>query len=272
VADRSRAHGPLSARGMIRRFGPGRSRSGPSRVARKVLLLAGIGLAAWSGYQAAALGAAVSAAKSQLSSAPFSAYGRGSRLLVLGDSTGAGVGADAGADSVAGRLRSLNPHLLVENRARQGARIRDLAQQVQATERTRYDAVLVFVGGNDVLQLTPGEDFEARAHEALGQLQGRADLVVVVPPGNVGLSPPLAWPLDRWMSRRAKWVNNTLQRVSEMHGAQCVELFREDGQDPFQADPARFFADDGFHPSSDGYGLWTAEILKQSALSKVVFR
>lgn len=273
-AAKSLPRGALAARGTMRRFfrrGAGR----PSRLARKLLLLAGIGVAAWSGYQAAALAAAVGAAKSQIrATAPFNAFGRGSRLLVIGDSTGVGIGAgDAeAAGSVAGRLRELNPQLLVENRARGGTRIRDLGNQVDASEHARYDAVLVFVGGNDVLQLTPGEDFEARAHELLNRLSSRADLVVLVPPGNLGLSPPLAWPLDRWMTKRARWVNETLQRVAAMHGAQCVELFRERGQDPFQADPDRYFSDDGFHPSAQGYQVWTAEILRQSSLSSVVFR
>ncbi|MET0312104.1 MAG: GDSL-type esterase/lipase family protein [Burkholderiaceae bacterium] len=266
--------GALAARGALRRLFPLR-RSGPSRLARKLMLLAGIGVAAWSGYQAAAIAAAVGAARSQIrETAPFNAFGRGARLLVIGDSTGVGVGTGAGegAASVAGRLRELNPELLVENHSREGSRIRDVGVQVDASEHARYDAVLVFVGGNDVLQLTPGEDFEAHAHEVLNRLASRADLVVLVPPGNVGLSPPLAWPLDRWMSKRARWVNETLQRVAAQHGAQCVELFRESGEDPFEDDPARYFSDDGFHPSADGYELWTAEILRQSSLASVVFR
>lgn len=276
AAGGSRMHGALAARGTIRRFlgrAPGARR--PSRIVRKLMLLAGIGVAAWSGYQAAALAAAVGAAKSQIrATAPFTAFGRGSRLLVIGDSTGVGIGAGQGiaADSVAGRLRELNPQLLVENRAREGTRIRDLGGQVDASEHARYDAVLVFVGRNDVLQLTQGDDFEARAHELMNRLSARADLVVIVPPGDVGLSPPLAWPLDRWMSKRARWVNDSLQRVSAMHGAQCVELFSDSGDDPFQADPARYFSRDGFHPSAAGYEVWTAEILRQSSLSSVVFR
>ena len=60
------------------------------------------------------------------------------RLLVVGDSTAVGSGADSPAASVAGRLASEHARLWVENRARDGARLADVPAQLDDGDE-RFD-------------------------------------------------------------------------------------------------------------------------------------
>src|SRR5690349_8444527 len=72
-------------------------------------------------------------------------------LLVLGDSTGAGVGADKPEDSIAGRLAAYIGATYVENYAVAGAMTDELKFQIQKAKLPKYDYILLQIGGNDVL-------------------------------------------------------------------------------------------------------------------------
>jgi len=83
--------------------------------------------------------------------------GARSRVLVLGDSTGVGVGAGSPSRSLPGLLADEFPDLEIVNACHNGARVADALQQLSpwAEANERFDLVLLFVGGNDVLRLTP---------------------------------------------------------------------------------------------------------------------
>lgn len=79
------------------------------------------------------------------------------RLLIVGDSTGVGLGAVSIEDSLAGRLARDFPQASIENRAELGARIACVLGQL-ADVNAGYDAVLIAAGGNDILRRTPYGD------------------------------------------------------------------------------------------------------------------
>ena len=74
-------------------------------------------------------------------------------LLVVGDSTGVGVGSDNADRSVAGRFGTQFQNWSIENRAVSGARISSLAEQLRGAARQRYDVILIQVAGNDIVRL-----------------------------------------------------------------------------------------------------------------------
>jgi hypothetical protein len=55
------------------------------------------------------------------------------RLLIVGDSTAVGTGASAARHSLAGLIGQSHPRLLIENRAQDGARFSDVANNWAAT-------------------------------------------------------------------------------------------------------------------------------------------
>jgi hypothetical protein len=73
------------------------------------------------------------------------------RMLIVGDSTAVGTGASEAGQSLAGLIGQSHPQLLIENRARDGARFADVARQLGGAGR--FDIVLVQAGGNDVIRL-----------------------------------------------------------------------------------------------------------------------
>lgn len=127
------------------------------------------------------------------------------RILVLGDSTGVGLGADPRQESIAAWLARDFPGAHVINRSACGARVRDLqAQAADPAAQGRWDLVLVLCGGNDVLRRTPARALAADADALLRSLRSRSDEVVWAGVANLGLAPIFLRPLGWWLSLRTR--------------------------------------------------------------------
>lgn len=185
------------------------------------------------------------------------------RFLIVGDSTGIGVGCLDPRSTVPGRLAAAFPGTEVVNHSRDGAQSVDIAQQI-ATSEGRFDLILIFVGGNDVIRLSRYEAVAEAADHALEIAGGRASHVAVVPPADVGAAPLWVWPLDVLYSRRADNVRRAWQiATSQRTNVHLVDLRMARDGDPFRIKPRRFYSADGIHPSADGYALWFAQITAQ---------
>lgn len=231
---------------------------------RPIVLLALLGAAATAGCSAWKLREAGQLARE---SQPFQAQppAPSASLLVVGDSTAVGTGASDPSRSVAGLLGEGLPKLRVVNRAADGARYADIVQQLQG-DTTRYDAVLVLGGGNDVIRGTRADTLDAQVREVADLARHRAPFVVLMPPGNVGNAPffwrPLAW----WMDRRSQALHASVREAANATGATYVNLYKPREQDPFAQRPQELHAKDGLHPSDAGYRLWLQELEGASGL------
>jgi lysophospholipase L1-like esterase len=233
---------------------------------------AGAGLAVLLGLGAATAGYAVlrlrAAARVAARARPFEHGSRqeGARLLVVGDSTAAGAGASAPACSLPGLLARANPSLSVVNRARPGAGFAAMRDQLDANDES-FDAVLILGGASDVLGRTPDAELRELIAAVAQRARVRAELVVFMPPGNLGSLPFLLPPWNWWMSYRARRLQAIVAQVAQANGALHVSLFRERADDPFARHPRRLAAPDGLHPSDAGYELWQRELEAQVQLS-----
>lgn len=189
-------------------------------------------------------------------------------LLVMGDSTGMGTGASHPRDSVAGRIGALHPDWRIDNLAVNGARVADLAAQAERARAlpSRPDLVLLMVGGNDVIRLSNWGLLEADLLASVRQAVARGARVVLVPCAEVGRSPMFLPPMSWWFNARSNTLHRVVASVAARTGALVVDLRTPAEQDPFVQQPARHHAADGLHPSSDGYGVWTRQILASGAL------
>jgi len=189
----------------------------------------------------------------------------GARLLVVGDSTAGGAGASDPIHSLPGLLSRANPSLTVVNKAEPGARFADILEQLDGPER--FDAVLVLGGTRDVLGTTRDAALRDRVQRVAQRARVRAEVVVFMPPGNLGnlrfFLPPWSW----WMSYRARRLQAIVAEVARANGAQHVTLFMEREDDPFARHPRRLSSRDGLHPSDAGYELWQRELETQAQLS-----
>lgn len=202
----------------------------------------------------------------------------GTRVLVVGDSSGVGVGASSPACSVAGRLAAAHPDWSIGNLAAVGSRTAAVAGLVSRLRRRTasrtavghpYDLLIVHTGGNDALHATPTRELA----EAVDRLVAAACLVarhtLVVTGGNLGLAPALSAPWSWWFGAQSRRVRDVFRWRIPGHHVVYVDLFHERASDPTTQDPGRFFAPDGLHPSDDGYALWHSAIDQHVPVAEV---
>jgi lysophospholipase L1-like esterase len=177
------------------------------------------------------------------------------RVLVLGDSTGVGVGAGAPSSSLPGLLGREFPDVDIVNDCCNGARVADALTQLRARAEAgeRYDLLLLFVGGNDVLRLTPWRRLQRDAAELLRQAAPHASRIVWMGSANIGGAPMLSGPLAWWLGWRTGRVMQALRRLALDHGAHFIDFYRPRRLDLFAHWPELYFADDGLHPSAASY-------------------
>ena len=179
------------------------------------------------------------------------------RLLVLGDSTAAGVGAETQHDALPGNLaRSLGAHFGrgVEWTAvgKNGATARDLLEDfVGEATAARYDVVFLTVGANDALTIRSRAAFGRDIRRLLALLrEANPDATIMMSSlpaffRFVLLPNPLRANLylhSRSLEAEARQI------VSAMPGA-----FMSPPPPPYTDG---FFATDLFHPSASGYRDW----------------
>jgi lysophospholipase L1-like esterase len=180
--------------------------------------------------------------------------GAAQRVLLVGDSTGAGVGCCAPDESLAAQLARDFPQAEVRNLCRAGATVADVLASVRALPAApRFDLVLVFAGGNDILQRTPPDVLQQQVDALLGELRSRSRSLLWAGIANVGLAPLFLPPFSWWMSWSTRRINRLLARRVAAAGGRFVDFYRDRGHDPFSAEPARFYAADRVHPSARAY-------------------
>ena len=85
----------------------------------------------------------------------------------------------------------------------------------------------------------------------------RADIVVLMPPGNIGNAPFFLPPLRSWMRRRSLALQAIVAEAARDTGARHLSLFMEREHDPFVQDAARMNASDGLHRATPAIGSGT---------------
>ena len=190
-------------------------------------------------------------------------FGRGTEtatLVVLGDSTGAGVGAD-GADAtypalLARRLaRESGRRIDLVDLAVSGARVQDvLDEQVPAALRRPADVYLVAIGANDVTHLSGLDSVRAGMESIVERLStGPARVVVAGAPDM--RAPAFAEPLRSIVGWRGNAVTRAIEDVARAGGAIVVPLASRT-RDYFLRAPDSHYSADLFHPSTTGYSRW----------------
>jgi len=184
--------------------------------------------------------------------------GRGTplRVLLIGDSSAAGVGAEHQRHALAGRLhQALARHHRVHWRlfARTGWSTRDVLGERARLPPERVDVVTIVLGVNDVTSGSTTARFRANVHALIETLRGRVAPRLIVLSGlpPMGSFPALPQPLRWVMGSRAARFDDELKRIAGEH-ADCAHMALS--QLPL-LDP-RHMASDGFHPGPEIYRMW----------------
>jgi lysophospholipase L1-like esterase len=191
---------------------------------------------------------------------PYTKTGNGlKRLLVLGDSTAVGVGADKPADTLAARVGEEIRATDVHNYAVSGARVADLRSQMASLDGNRYAYILIGIGANDVIRFGDPDGSAAVLSTILEQLPPHDHLIVYMA-GNVGGAQLFPRILNPQYTRRTLAFHKAFAAVVSDAGGAYVNLYVDPAKDPFIQNPDRYLAADGLHPSSAGYLVWFEKI------------
>jgi lysophospholipase L1-like esterase len=177
------------------------------------------------------------------------------RLAVFGDSTAAGVGAQRHQDALPGMLaiavaRQTGRGVSWRAAARSGATSRTARELVPGLVDGdwRPDVVIVLVGVNDLKNLRPLREWDRDIPallSAIGETTGKVP-VIVSGMAPVSRFPALPQPMRAVLALRARAMDHTLRRVAGDRHVPVSPRMIGSG----------FFAEDGFHPSSQGYRAW----------------
>ena len=189
------------------------------------------------------------------------------RLLVVGDSGAAGVGAPTQDQALCGQLvRCLGQHHTVDWSvlAANGLDSPGLLQLLEAAPSARFDVVVLSIGANDATGLLSPLRWAHWQHRLAAVIEHRfAPALLVhsaVPPMHacLALPQPLRWFMGRW----AHQMNETLAGMLSAQSGRIMHWHPE-------TTTTLGMAVDGIHPSSAGYAVW-AEGLSPHILASVV--
>jgi len=180
------------------------------------------------------------------------------RVLIMGDSTGLGVGAQAG-QSLAALLAADRPDAEVLNVSRSGARLGDITHQLRQLprsrdkEKERWDLVLLHAGGNDIFRGTSPARMRRDAEALLSKLVPLARHVVWLGPPNIGLLPAFVPPFSWLLSRRSVMACALFKQCADRFGVRFVDFCEPRDKAFFSSDPERYIAPDQVHPTEESY-------------------
>ncbi|MGB7319128.1 MAG: SGNH/GDSL hydrolase family protein [Planktotalea sp.] len=177
------------------------------------------------------------------------------RLLILGDSSAAGVGVANQSEALAGQLVAELARMYRVNWtliARSGATTRDATEMLDQSNTGHYDVVLLALGVNDAIRLLRLEKWRSRQRRLRNKVRKiaspRAIVVTEVPP--LGLFPALPrllrWVLGAHAARMGVVLVDDISQETDVHLLTiAAPIVRE------------AMAEDGYHPSATTYTLWT---------------
>jgi lysophospholipase L1-like esterase len=179
-------------------------------------------------------------------------------LLIIGDSSAAGVGVETQDQALAGQLtRNLAEHFKVSwhLHARSGATTQTTWHSLQTPPAVRADIIVIALGVNDVTHAVPFLFWR------LAQKRLLAHLIQTYSPQQIYLSgmPPLGdFPL---LPNPLRW---SLGRQAKRFDKAQRQRFAARPRVPYAAidlplDPTQM-AKDGFHPGAEVYALWGKEM------------
>ena len=190
-------------------------------------------------------------------------------ILVIGDSTAAGVGAETQDEALPGNLartlsseweRGVSWRAIGEN----GATSEDIVRRyLDAASADKYDVVFVTVGANDAIQLRSRGAFRRNFRTILRRLRSVNPAALILVSSLPGFSQLDALP-------------NPLRFALSLHSRSLEAVARafvrsEPGvimSPPTPEYTAGFFASDRFHPSPQGYRDWVEFALGDAKLRR----
>lgn len=183
-------------------------------------------------------------------------------IVLMGDSTAVGVGAQHAENTIAGRMAREFPNASISNWSKSACGLHFVARRLEREAAQAHvpvcDLLVLMAGGINVVYVTPLWFVRRNLVRAIRAGKRLSPKVVVIAPNNVGLAPMLFPPFSNLYEHRSAQVDALFKSVCSEDRAACVSLFGagEDGLTRNKHTRAR----DKSHPNDAGYGVWWEQI------------
>ncbi len=181
----------------------------------------------------------------------------GKKILILGDSTAVGTGAQSPEYTIAGRFAADFPFADIVNLGVNGSKTSGMLQQLKIVEDETFDLVVILSGGNDVLVLNTESGLKrtlASVLEITNKLSNHQTVVLFY--GTNGTTTSLPSIFQPFFTRKFKKIETAFEQACKNQDVPFIELFSNVEINPFKEDPRVYFSPDGIHPSDLGYQMW----------------
>lgn len=189
------------------------------------------------------------------------------RLLVLGDSTAAGMGADhryqtIGAILATGLAAIMGRPVELTNEAVVGAQSSGLSAQLSRglARLDTVDVAVVLIGANDVTHRIDRAVSVQHLQRTVRYLRTLDIPVVVGTCPDLGTVEPVPFPLNRLLRQWSRELAAAQTVAAVEAGARTVSLADLLGPE-FESSPSVMFSQDRFHPSAAGYARVASALL-----------
>lgn len=182
-------------------------------------------------------------------------------FVLYGDSTAFGTGSMDQHNSVAGRLAKDYPHAHIDNKAENGALVKDVAERMHTEGEQYFDFAVILIGGNDIVFLQSLKSIRRDLAVVLKKAKEMTNnKVILVSPMNVGASLMFWFPFNVLYEWRSRSVRKIFHSVSRSLNVPLIDLYSPRRSDFFAEDPGLYFAPDNIHYSGEGYGYIYSKI------------
>jgi lysophospholipase L1-like esterase len=173
-------------------------------------------------------------------------------ILLIGESTVAGVGASSPAHTLAGNFyRLLGQSYQIETIGKKGLRVKDalsLYYQHRKTEAPKSKGVILFLGANDCFLLTNPVAFKKEVETLIHQIQmitsAKWIYLAAIPP--VHLFPAFSKRMQSFLQVQRNYLQAELEQIAACNPKVIYQEI------PMDLQP-EFFSSDRIHPSDLGY-------------------
>lgn len=173
-------------------------------------------------------------------------------ILLLGESTVAGVGASSPAHTLAGNFhRLLGESYQIETIGKKGLRVKEALELYlhhRQAQTRKSNGVILFLGANDCFLLTSPDAFKKEVESLIHQIQMTTSAqwiyLAAIPP--VHLFPAFSKRMQGFLQVQRNYLQTELEKIAESHPEVIYQEI------PMDLQP-EFFSADGVHPSDLGY-------------------
>ncbi|MCS5489673.1 SGNH/GDSL hydrolase family protein [Algoriphagus limi] len=174
------------------------------------------------------------------------------RILILGESTAAGMGASQPETTLAGNIfRLFQEKYQVINLGKNGLRAKELIPTFKEDleiNPSKVEGVFLFIGANDCFRLTKPLNYKSELENIISWLKKNFSpnwiYLSAIPP--VHIFPAFTPQLKYFLLRQRKFLSSEMEQIASQDSNVIYQEIR------FDLTP-EFFADDGIHPSDKGY-------------------